>query len=283
MRRIAQPPCPPVLDGPSSQGGAEIVEATTYYGSVPRPEKGYLHTAYKHQSVRDRLNEAFGYRCAYCESSYGATQPVDVEHYRPKGEIATSNGTIKPGYFWLAATWCNLLPSCIDCNRVRYHRGRDGVPRRSGKGNWFPLVDERQRVVTPDGDISTEQPLLLNPYHDHPERHLEALEEGALRPAAAPGEPGGEDARGRATIDVIGLNRPQLVTAREAYAVRVKAQLRRVADAEDNIRRHPDDQNLYHQLRRELNELKELKKPSSPYRLLTEHLIAAHRDQRHRL
>src|SRR5712671_4895281 len=54
--------------------------------------------------LRAALNEQYKYKCAYCETFYGATQPVAVEHYRPKGEILEGNVRVQPGYYWLAAT-----------------------------------------------------------------------------------------------------------------------------------------------------------------------------------
>ena len=41
-----------------------------------------------------------------------------MEHYRPKARVSTEQGD-KPGYYWLAARWENLLPSCTDCNSPR--------------------------------------------------------------------------------------------------------------------------------------------------------------------
>jgi hypothetical protein len=119
--------------------------------------------------------------------------------------------------------------------------------------------------------------LLLNPYHDYPEQHLEFLVSGAVRPAQDLSCTGQENARGRATIEVAGLNRPRLVQERAGHARLVSLQLVRVGDAEDNIRRNPGDKPLRQQLLRELHELRRLQDSASPYRLLTAQLIAAHR------
>lgn len=278
VRKVSLPPCPAILDGPGSDGAAEIADATAYYAADPPPRRAFPHRVYKDDSVKHSLNDAFQYKCAYCESSYGETQPVDVEHYRPKGAIDTAaRGTIKPGYFWLAATWANLLPACIDCNRRRRHTGRDGVPVTLGKGNQFPLAREEDRVTTPGANVAAEAPLLLNPYADEPDRHLQFLESGPVRPAHDPAAPDSEDRKGRATIDTAALNRPRLVRAREAYARRVKIQLARVADAEQNIRTYGVDRHLLSQLRGELDQLAELMDHESPYLTMTAQLIATRR------
>jgi uncharacterized protein (TIGR02646 family) len=278
MRSVQQPSCPAVLDGPESLGAAEIVLATRYYDADPRPTTAFKHEVYKNGAVRDCLNEAFEFKCAYCESNYGATQPVDIEHYRPKGEIVTPAGTsLKPGYYWLAATWNNLLPACIDCNRRRKQTGRDGIARSAGKGSQFPLADERARIRTPGQSVSAEEPLLLSPYDDHPERHLEFLKNGVVRPSPDAGRPSGEDLRGRTTIDVAALNRPRLARARMAHARLVSIQLARIAEAENSIRRYPEDAAFPLQLRRELDELRKMRKPGAPYVALTNQMIAEHR------
>src|SRR5688572_13150422 len=72
--------------------------------------------AYGDELLRNALNQHYGYKCAYCETFYGASQPVAVEHYRPKGEVIDGDERVRPGYYWLAANWENLLPSCTDCN-----------------------------------------------------------------------------------------------------------------------------------------------------------------------
>lgn len=280
MRRRRTPPCPSVLKGPASKGGRETADAITYYAQRPRPTKSYEFKVYSDDAVKTSLNESFGFKCAYCESSYGATQPVDVEHYRPKAAVLTGTGrTLKPGYYWLAATWENLLPSCIDCNRARGQTTTDGARDLSGKANRFPLADERRRVRRP-GSVKREKPLLLHPYFDDPGEYLEFGPEGVLRAARDPRGPGGESARGRATRDVLGLNRTRLVRARHEHQLRVELQLERVAEAEQDISDHPGDAGVERRLRRELEELKKLQTEDAPYTLLTAQLIERHRRQR---
>src|SRR5688500_1280853 len=118
MRAVERGQCPPGLDGPDSVGGRERARAIAFYADEANRDESFDFRAYGHDDVKLELERMFHQKCAYCESDYGATEPVDVEHYRPKGAFLRPDGSLSnPGYYWLAAEWTNLLPSCIDCNR----------------------------------------------------------------------------------------------------------------------------------------------------------------------
>ena len=150
-------------------------------------------------------------KCVYCESDIRTTHPGDVEHYRPKRGVRDESGKIvkikngnaeidHPGYWWLAYEWTNLLPSCIDCNRIRKHEEEKG-----GKGELFPV--RGFRAANP-GEESKEEPLLLNPADRDPAEHLEFLENGMIKPKTD---------IGAASCKILGLNiRESLVRARAA-------------------------------------------------------------------
>lgn len=140
---------------------------------------------YKSDSVKKQLDELFHGKCAYCESFYASTAPVDVEHYRPKGAVHEDRS--HPGYWWLGMDWENLLPSCIDCNRKRkqsvpslsaklltLHEGRGGFSHgmlvSSGKKDSFPVLGTR--AMAEASSILDEYPLLLDPCRDDPSEHL---------------------------------------------------------------------------------------------------------------
>jgi uncharacterized protein (TIGR02646 family) len=101
-------------------------------------------------SARESLMKTFGGKCAYCEGLIENTQPGDVEHYRPKGGVLV-DGELKPGYYWLAATWDNLLISCIDCNRQRKQLIKGLGRVKAGKLNQFPLVEEKKTRQEAEG------------------------------------------------------------------------------------------------------------------------------------
>lgn len=169
-----------------SDGKTEL-ELVTEHMNGPRRNMAFDFTRYKEASVKTALEQLFHGKCAYCESFYGATQPVDVEHFRPKGEVENVDG--HPGYWWLAMEWTNLLPSCIDCNRRRKQKtptpsgdGRatlldSGDFDRSkslntGKECAFPLIGGVVRAMNPAADLSAERRLLIDPTIDDPDAHL---------------------------------------------------------------------------------------------------------------
>jgi hypothetical protein len=90
----------------------------------------------------------------------------DVEHFRPKSSVCQGRGKKRevPGYYWLAYEWSNLLLACTSCNQ-RYKR------------DYFPLADRARRVRDPDGDIGSEEPLLIDPAEQDPEAHISFREE----------------------------------------------------------------------------------------------------------
>jgi hypothetical protein len=78
----------------------------------------------------------------------------------------------------------------------------------SGKGNWFPLEDEKFRASS-IGEESKESPLLINPCIDNPEEHLQFHSTGLVDPLSQMGD---------ASIIVYGLARDDLTTSRGEHA-----------------------------------------------------------------
>lgn len=234
MRRVARgpDPSPKALSARSRAGTSELERARDHYRAPYDPTTGsYEFSVYKAAEVKTRLEDLFHGKCAYCETPYAPTAPVDVEHYRPKGAVE-GDGT-HLGYWWLAMVWENLLPSCIDCNRRRKQVTPTGDPSlvvldeqsrtlggsrvvQSGKKDAFPIGGVR---ATAEGsDLAAESPLLLNPCEDDPEEHL-TYYLGASNPIALvlpaddPGA-GTVSVRGSTSIQVYGLNRLGLVQER---------------------------------------------------------------------
>lgn len=161
-----------------------------------------LYKAYK-----DYLLAAFADKCAYCESVISASQPGDVEHYRPKNRVTDDSltplkanydgwGEIDhPGYFWLAYEWENLLPSCAECNRYRSPPSGHAY----GKADRFPIKGKRAHFP---GDEAREKALLLDPTTEEPNKHFLFFEDGKMRALTSEGE---------ATIKLLGLNTRELL------------------------------------------------------------------------
>ncbi|MDX1907623.1 MAG: hypothetical protein SF053_11360 [Bacteroidia bacterium] len=160
--------------------------------------------------VRDKLNEVYHHKCAYCERYCKA----EIEHYRPKKAVAEDPA--HPGYYWLCYEWTNLLPSCRYCNT------------EGGKGNQFPIMGTRISAPALDAagnpDKSTyaahaaplldEQPYLLNPEIDNPDDYLtfeiNPTRSGVFIHGTDPSR------RGETTIRICHLNRTELALERLA-------------------------------------------------------------------
>ena len=145
MKKLARPACPPAL-ADSADPEHERTRAIEHFETDGKKD-GFKFKLYAVREVRTALSGMTGGRCAYCESYYDSTAPQDVEHYRPKGRIDSPNGKRKPGYWWLASHWENLLPSCIRCNREEEHDLQDGTRLKTGKGDRFPIADEAARAT----------------------------------------------------------------------------------------------------------------------------------------
>ncbi|RDL49737.1 hypothetical protein BLJAPNOD_00845 [Ensifer sp. M14] len=211
---------PSVLGDVGTLAATERVAATLHFQAIPVIGK-FTFSVYSHAEVKGRLNQLFGHKCAYCEGVLKGMLPMDVEHYRPKGRISTRSGTIlSPGYWWLASAWSNLLPSCIDCNRERWHDEDNGVDHKHGKADKFPLAVGSHQAVA-EGEEVLENTLLLNPAADDPQPHLtfKVIENDRMKESVAVAltdHHGSADEKGIFSIDTYGLNRPGLVAVRMA-------------------------------------------------------------------
>lgn len=271
-------PVPRVLSDINSLGNQERLQAIAFFGISSNREKSFLFKAYKHKSVVVALDKLFHGKCAYCESFIAASQPSDIDHFRPKSAYyILKKGIVrlqKPGYFWLAATWENLLPSCIDCNRERYHaKFSDESFIKSGKGNHFPLISEDLRATEP-GYEGNESPLLLDPCADHPEDHLEFMEDGNIRARLMAIDQ--ESEKGLVSINVYGLRRVGLVHAREAHTKRILAQIKRVKMVLNLLDQDSSDQMALATLYYELTELHAFMAEHQPYAGMARQIIETH-------
>jgi uncharacterized protein (TIGR02646 family) len=85
---------------------------------------------YGYEEFRKALEVCQGSKCCFCEKPIGGGQ---IEHFRPKAAWQQSKGTSlnRPGYYWLAYRWENMLISCSECNNS------------GNKGNLFPVSNKR--------------------------------------------------------------------------------------------------------------------------------------------
>lgn len=274
------------LNRRGANGLTEREHALWFYGDIapdldplpPKPTKPPKFSCYRALPVKAALSDLFGNRCAYCESVYAVTGPMDVEHYRPKQGYLDDDGVIrKPGYYWLAADWENLLPSCGDCNRERgqLRSTRQDVLRasKSGKANKFPLATGTLRAATPSA-VNAEVPLLLDPSAPapapEPGDHLRFFCQGFVEPAATPQE--AAHPRGLTTIAVCGLDRHELVAARAERAVLLRGVMTHMLEIDADLRLAPGAQHLIDRRVRVGNELTRFR--TGPYQALVGAMIA---------
>ena len=241
---------PPVLDlsDPNSLASKELVKARRHFTVEVPPEGGKTSAAtrtfhfkvYKHPSVKAALAELFHGKCAYCESVYAKVQPMDVEHFRPKSGYMQGGKLNKPGYWWLAADWDNLLPSCIDCNRRRKHHNLDGETEALGKESYFPIEEEALRARA-EGAEAREVRLLLDPCRDHPEKLLSFGEMGEVKARAGTGDLGRRMVK--QSTAVYGLNRSALASSRRELTLEVGSLISSLSLAAQAIKRNQSDAN----------------------------------------
>ncbi|WP_313207554.1 AAA family ATPase [Stenotrophomonas sp.] len=247
----------PISFHPGGKAERERVRAEAFY-LLSAPQKRFIFSAYRSQDVVESLSILFHDKCAYCETRVGATGPLDVELYRPKGGVAESPS--HPGYWWLAADWQNLLLSCADCNRQRKHRDSDQWTL-SGKANRFPLADETKRVFDPSGELDSEEPVLLNPCVDEPQNHLIFDWNGKVT---------SDTIRGQTTIAVLGLNRYKLVDERARVARDARFKLELIAPL---LKARKSDTAQQVQLEQMLSDLLGMTADSAPYAGMTRQLL----------
>lgn len=167
--------------------------------------------------VIDKLNIWYHYKCAYCERIY----KLDVEHYRPKGEVRDLNNDLvmvpdlngnkiqHPGYYWLGYEWSNLIPACISCNR-------DG-----GKNSKFPNIInyisvpplnqnllEQHKCHFEYVDLMAEKPLMIHPEEDQVESMFKFRVDSKKKGIEILGAD--NEGRGDATIAICQMNRPEI-------------------------------------------------------------------------
>ncbi len=198
MIRIEKPDAPDVLQVAGKT--QRRIDCTNYSRSPEDYRSGqktfdFKSGIYAHPTVKQTLIDCQFGKCCFCE------QPIDmdgdVEHFRPKQAYKQAKGQRlqRPGYYWLAYEWRNLLLSCPSCNQRH-------------KQNLFPLADPTQRATDHKSKV-TEQPLFIDPSLDDPETLIGFHSERAYPIADHP--------RAKSTIENLRLNRRNLSESRLKY------------------------------------------------------------------
>lgn len=149
-------------------------------------EFDFYAAVYGANEVKNALVNAQHSKCCFCESKVG--HDGDVEHFRPKSACSQGRRQAmqRPGYYWLAYDWNNLLLCCSPCNSRH-------------KRNYFPLADPKKRARSHRNPIKVEDALFINPAICNPEEFISFREE---IPYAING-----NVYGKATLEALRLDR----------------------------------------------------------------------------
>lgn len=179
----------------ATTGGAETEALKKRYDDGHR-DFGFKSSIWSDTEVKTALQEAQHEKCCFCESKLTHIQYGDVEHFRPKRGYVQQKGDPleRPGYYWLAYDWDNLMLACTLCNQ-RF------------KGNLFPLANSSKRARNHHESIEQEEPYFVDPYMEDPAQYI------SFRGAEIVTVDDSE--RGRVTISGLALNRDELVERRK--------------------------------------------------------------------
>ena len=179
--------------------------------------------------VVERLIDLFHTKCAYCEMPISGVSGT-IDHYRPLKNASMRMGDYKgdiDSYGWFAYEWRNFFLSCRSCN--------------AAKRNQFPVTGPRASLLcTWEEANNTERNRIINPCEDVPLAHFRVVTEGVIE---------GLTLRGRRTIDVLQLNRMELVEARarklQAVVQLLQAFTHTASNAEASLQKELDTKAPY--------------------------------------
>ena len=309
MIKVDRIECPDILKkgmAPESEGERESKDAIVFFSVVANHTLQYKRTGasgvrikesftvYTDKEVRKQLKKMSHGKCAYCESRITSIYSGDIEHFRPKGGYGENNPITKPGYYWLASDWNNLLFACPFCNQTNTHEIFDNKALKEivqGKLNQFPLLTENYRLNYGHGNLYISDPdkykiafeleeterLLLKPCTDRDiEKYFEYDEIGLITPSIGLND--FEKNKAKTSIKVYALQRIGLVQSREEKVIQIKAQIRRVEEALINLNNHITESNekltwFEGILRRELKILHQFKESKKEYAGLARYII----------
>jgi uncharacterized protein (TIGR02646 family) len=157
------------------------------------------------RTLKDPLAALSHDKCWYCEMKQERSDNA-VDHFRPKSL-----------YPCLAFEKTNFRYSCTYCNSQRRN---PETGETEGKGDVFPLLDERKRSKTAK-DIYKENPLLLDPCKTQDPGFLDFYQDGT--PCAKYPKHKVRQKRVITSIKAYHLDHPDLVEKRRVLAANIQA------------------------------------------------------------
>jgi uncharacterized protein (TIGR02646 family) len=155
---------------------------------------------YNEKKVKKILLKHQNFKCCFCECKLDIST-CNIYLFRPVGFLCDDPGkqNIEPPYWWLAYDWNNYFVSCDHC--------------KAKKQDQFPLLPDGIRAETPDDKLSNENPFLIHPIDEDPEKFIafDWKSVGFLVKAFGTDE----DGRGNKTIkELTAINRMELLEKR---------------------------------------------------------------------
>ncbi len=198
MIRLKKIPKPKFLDSQKVQDVVKRNRALIAAGKKP-----VFPPLWNEPSVRKALDKRHHRgKCCYTERRRDSQLERDVEHFRPKGNVAEES---HPGYWWLAYDWDNLLIVCKVNNTIN-------------KANKFPLLKGGKRAKNEQGKLEDERPVLINPALEDPSKYITFLWEetgGRFFCKPVPTTADIKEHRGRDTIEIVGIDKEELMGEEE--------------------------------------------------------------------
>jgi uncharacterized protein (TIGR02646 family) len=206
---------------PAALNSAAVAEARQAIAKIAlngKPMSAQFPSLWGNKEVRQALWIMQNKKCGYCERRRDVNRESDIDHFRPKAEVALAPD--HKGYWWLAYDWKNLLFSCRHCNQ-------------SYKLNHFPIPDESRRVDSEAKELRSEHAYLIDPCNvdDDPEscftyfvQELKLAKDETETLVYVQPRPDDEWNKERAsrTIEVLKLNRKELLEERGKCVEKLK-------------------------------------------------------------
>lgn len=191
-------------------------QARDFYTRTNRKQERFKFNTKVLNLVEEDVRRLFADTCAYCETPLNPKSQV-IEQFRPKSEACNLNSeTDSDWYWWLAYEWENLYLVCQICSL--------------NKKNFFPVIGKRAPVNARGQELYEEKYLLLDPCYDEPAEHLKFLEDGTVKSisqiTSAINKKNKFGDRGAVTIEVLGLNRSELIAERQQVIKITKSTLK---------------------------------------------------------